>query len=948
MAQANVEVKVQSQDLDKLRGKLVELQKGLKIQYDIDGKPIDVVIDKSLNLQKQVRLLTAELRKTKEGTAEFQLLSSRLGEAQDNLAKTTAKSRDLLSSLQLLPGPVGNFFSQLNGAIGLLKTFSSFSLKDLQFQFKETVDDIKDIVKNFAGIKDSSQSLGELEKTANNSSTAISNATSNVLGLSKATETVTKSNQELINTIKGSNKVVDIQADGTKKLVDGSDNVVNAQKRENQSYAQGTALKNQNTASTNSNTASTEVNTVATNANSAAQKGAAVSSGLLATGLRAVGLSALAATSAVATLDAVIAATGIGLLVILISSIVYKLYEWATATEDVEGKVKDLTDAIEAQSRALQRTIEDINFATKRAELLAKIQGKSAQEITDITIQGLKNVEKAQTEHLDRLLSERTLAAQKQGKYQNESDEVRFGKITELNKEIEKAEKDLRQTTESIQLQGLENELRIAEQGRKKVEENNNKKLQKNKEYLQKLEQDTKTGLEKLRSLEEQNALLIIEDERKRTAKELEFQKKREEDEIKALKLKETEINGVKVSGEQLRAKLLEEVRVKYGQITLNNSKKYAEDDLKILKDFQRKTRDIEIEGTEDKRQREDLKREEDLRRQLEDLEEDKTFIKLSEEEKEKIRQFVRQKYAVENRQIEKDRAKEDKDERLKKLDDELRFLQIRGEAIREGTKAFFDNQRAILDAAEKRELEAVEDNEKEKTAIKEKYVKLRKDLDQQEKLSTLNAIGETIGAFANLTSAIASSYDEEAKTSKEAFEQRKKLQVATAVMSAASGIIQILAQPSTLPSPFDFIVKGINAAALAVSTAVQISNIKRTQFEGGGGAGTAGTVRGMARGGYIDGARHAEGGVLIEAEGGEAVMTRGAVSMFGPLLAMMNQAGGGTNFNKDMMFTANDAPSTSPSGQSPEPVVMKTYVVSNELTTEAEKQARLKNLSTL
>ena len=74
MAQAKVEIIVQDQQVDKLRGKLVELQRGLKIQYDIDGRPIDIVIDKSLNLQKQLRLLTAELRKTKEGSLKILIL----------------------------------------------------------------------------------------------------------------------------------------------------------------------------------------------------------------------------------------------------------------------------------------------------------------------------------------------------------------------------------------------------------------------------------------------------------------------------------------------------------------------------------------------------------------------------------------------------------------------------------------------------------------------------------------------------------------------------------------------------------------------------------------------------------------------------------------------------------------------------------------------------------
>jgi len=64
----SVEVEVNSSQVDQTvqkLGQLKDLGKGLKIQYDIDGRPIDVAIDKSLNLQKQVKVLTAELRKNK-------------------------------------------------------------------------------------------------------------------------------------------------------------------------------------------------------------------------------------------------------------------------------------------------------------------------------------------------------------------------------------------------------------------------------------------------------------------------------------------------------------------------------------------------------------------------------------------------------------------------------------------------------------------------------------------------------------------------------------------------------------------------------------------------------------------------------------------------------------------------------------------------------------------
>ena len=212
------------------------------------------------------------------------------------------------------------------------------------------------------------------------------------------------------------------------------------------------------------------------------------------------------------------------------------------------------------------------------------------------------------------------------------------------------------------------------------------------------------------------------------------------------------------------------------------------------------------------------------------------------------------------------------------------------------------------------------------------------------------SGVSQTLDALATIGNAIASGLDDEAKKSKKAFEERKKLQKATALLSAASGIIQILTQPSTLPSPFDWIVKAANAVALGVSTAIQIKKIDQTKFEGAQSSAPnyGSKARNYADGGLIGGRRHAQGGTMIEAEAGEAIMTRGAVTQFAPLLSLMNQAGGGTTFSTNMMTTSPDNPKTSNPTTDQNPMIIKTYVVSSELTTEAQKQARLKDLSTI
>jgi hypothetical protein len=98
-----------------------------------------------------------------------------------------------------------------------------------------------------------------------------------------------------------------------------------------------------------------------------------------------------------------------------------------------------------------------------------------------------------------------------------------------------------------------------------------------------------------------------------------------------------------------------------------------------------------------------------------------------------------------------------------------------------------------------------------------------------------------------------------------------------------------------------------------------------------------------------IGGERHYNGGTMIGAEKGEAIMTRGAVTMFAPMLSMMNQMGGGTSFVPNLMTTSPDSPKSGyPSDQQTEQAIIKTYVVESDLTSSQQRQARLKNLSTL
>jgi hypothetical protein len=935
--------------------------KKIFIEYDIDSSDLKIANGETLSLTQQLRLLKKELQRGDLKPEQFDILRKKIGDTEDQIAKTTVKSKDFFGVMSTLPGPVGAFGGSLLGVVDTLKVFSSFSFKDIKNSLGDVLDDVKEITSNFFGFKDAnvevadatketSENVNGLKKTLTDTATEAGATAAALGGTNKAIADLEqsfikggKATDTFINAAKnlkdqGLDFVIEgIQnsAEGFKELdivykdLNGQTRVLTAEQLE--AAAAGKTLTN----TTNGLTVAQESNNVAT-------KTSIINLGFLSRALQAVGVSATVAATAVAVLEAALLAVGIGVIIAAVVALGSALVAGAKyllgyeeSTKETEAAVKALNDALAEQERLLGVDIKALEAATKQQIARAKIAGKTEEEIFEIQKEGNRKKLQELRDYDEKLY--KRLAEVKNNEIMTTEEKGKI--LEEINKKLLKSNTDIIAQINENEQARLDFEVSQADKRRAKQKEAADKAAADAKEQAQKRINDTKSAEAQLDELIRSNSELRIRDERERQFQELKNQKQVEEEKIKALSI-----------SEELRGKLLEQVRLKYGYKLLNMNQKFVEEDLKALKEFQRKREDIEIAAIEDTRKREDAEREVELKRNLEDLEEDKEFAKLSEEAKEEIRKNIRQRYANEAREDQKSRDKEDQDDRLKKLDDELRFLQIRQEAIRAGTKAFFDGQREILAVAEKREIELAEGKEKEITAIKEKYAKLRKDIDQQEKMATLSAIGETIGAIGNLTAAIAASYDEEAKTSKEAFEKRKKLQIATAVMSAASGIIQILTQPSTLPSPFDWIVKGINAAALAVTTAVQIKNIKNTKFEDqGGGTRQAGTVRGMANGGIVRGPGGPKSdSVPTNLSNGEAVMTSGAVTMFAPLLSMMNQMGGGASFSSDISVASADNPIRNNPSQEQTPVIMKTYVVESELTTSQQKQARLKELSTL
>jgi DNA repair exonuclease SbcCD ATPase subunit len=270
--------------------------------------------------------------------------------------------------------------------------------------------------------------------------------------------------------------------------------------------------------------------------------------------------------------------------------------------------------------------------------------------------------------------------------------------------------------------------------------------------------------------------------------------------------------------------------------------------------------------------------------------------------------------------------------------------------------------KRTKLDEAEKIELAAVENNEIERNKIKQKYSDQRKQIDEQEvntvkaaeeskyniKLSYLNAAAQ----FGNLLQQIA--------------EDNKDLAIAGLLIekAAALAVIAISAKKNfikdggvTSPAAWaNLVVAGLSAAAVVFAAIKGVNDIKKAGSEsgasgGGGGATSNGMGQGYATGGIVRGpGSGTSDSIPARLSNGEAVMTAQAVSMFGPVLSQMNQAGGGVGFNSSTIsFAGPDRPKSSfPSDANQTTQIIKTYVVEGELTTAQQRQARLKDLSTI
>lgn len=768
------------------------MAKKIQLEFDIDNKDVKLVSDSVLTLTEQVRFLKKELQKVDESSPQFEILKNKFNETKDQLDKVNIKSREFFGTMSALPGPIGQFSGALDNGIDTLKTFTSFSFKDIKSSLGEVAKDFGDIVTN----------------------------------IGKATG-ITKIYTTLNNAL-------------SKSFV-------------------------------------------------------------------AVGVGEEAAAVGARAFSAALVATGIGALIVGLGMAVSALMDYANAAETAAEKQKELN---EANDKMAKETLDVETQAVKRMGDLdlarAKSKGATADEIYKIDKQNKELLLSAQERYYNSLSS--------------------------------KDGEEGRKTVQTIK--NTQNEIKVLEANHqadllKDKKAADEKQAQLNKQHKDKIAADNKTADQSAIDLTRENAALAEKDERKRQDIELQNAKKAEEDKIKALEI-----------SKEKKAAILKQIDDKYTLKQQDVDKKRKEDDLKAETDFNKKIAEIKIAAIENETNRGVAERENKLSNDLADLEKDKEFIKKSEIEKAEIRKNLT--IASEN-----DIKKIKLDAKLKSLQEELSYDEARLKTLQEGTTAYFQQQRKIEDDAYALKVEAAKGNQKELERLALEHKAVMDNINEAEKTSKRQQLLATLDLYQQFGAEL-----------QQLAGKNKGLAIAGLIVEQAAGVAKIIINTQAAAAKAGYftplgiatLVAGAASVATAIAATVKgINQINSSSEAGGGGAGatagdnTANLGKNYGEGGMIDGPRHAQGGVMINAEGGEAVMTRGAVTMFAPLLSQLNQMGGGTSFSSGATGGSRpDNASRNNPAAAQEPMIMKTYVVSSELTSEAEKQAKLKDLSTL
>ena len=184
------------------------------------------------------------------------------------------------------------------------------------------------------------------------------------------------------------------------------------------------------------------------------------------------------------------------------------------------------------------------------------------------------------------------------------------------------------------------------------------------------------------------------------------------------------------------------------------------------------------------------------------------------------------------------------------------KLLQIDRERL-EGTKAIYEELHN-LDGLSEEQKQEYANKLKEIDADLAENSKQMTDLKKEEAMSLLNTYGQVAQGIGDLMSTISDIWQDSIKErvkngkiteeeGKKEFEKSKKLQIATAIINGLAGVAMAVSTAMSLGPIAGPIMAAVNSAMVIATTAAQISKIKSTTFDSGGGGSMGGEVSAQA-----------------------------------------------------------------------------------------------------
>ena len=179
-------------------------------------------------------------------------------------------------------------------------------------------------------------------------------------------------------------------------------------------------------------------------------------------------------------------------------------------------------------------------------------------------------------------------------------------------------------------------------------------------------------------------------------------------------------------------------------------------------------------------------------------------------------------------------------------FDKNKKLLQIDRERL-EGTKAIYE-ELYNLDGLSEEQKQEYANKLKEIDADLAENSKQMTDLKREEAMSLLNTYGQVAQGIGDLMGTISDIWQDSIKErvkngkiteeeGKKEFEKSKKLQIATAIINGLAGVAMAVSTAMSLGPIAGPIMAAVNSAMVIATTAAQISKIKSTTFDSGGGS---------------------------------------------------------------------------------------------------------------